>query len=273
VRTLSRVLCAVDIDDVARTTFRQALAIARPRHAKLLLVCAVPPEETFKHRAADRAGYLMRLRREAEAAGVDVHATVQRGDVAEIVLLHAASRRADLIVISVEHGRAHGHAWGAIAEDVLRSAPCPTLVVPAGALEQPSFDRVLSAVDLDTGPLPSIEEMLQLASARDARLTTLHVAKSRTAASSTLAKGRSLISGSFKSIARSRVAIGAVVKEVLKAARAMAADLIVIGARRRNRVGRRLFGVTRQLLTLSVCPVLAIPVRTAAVRPLERQAA
>ena len=53
----------------------------------------------------------------------------------------------------------------------------------------------------------------------------------------------------------------------------MDADLIVIGSRRRTRVGRRLFGVTRELLTYAICPVLAIPFDTVGVRRLEREAA
>ena len=35
----------------------------------------------------------------AEGAGVDVRVTVQRGPVAEIILLHARARSADLIVL------------------------------------------------------------------------------------------------------------------------------------------------------------------------------
>jgi hypothetical protein len=42
------------------------------------------------------------------------------------VLLHAAARSAALIVIGVEHGRAQHRTFGAVAEDVLRSAPRPT---------------------------------------------------------------------------------------------------------------------------------------------------
>jgi nucleotide-binding universal stress UspA family protein len=273
VRPLSRILCAVNIDDHARTTFAQALAIARARAAKLLLVCAVPPAETFNQRATERVGYLMRLRREAEAAGVDVHTSVQRGDTREVILRHAAARQADLIVIGVEHGRAQGVAWGALAEDVLRSAPCPTLVVPAGATEQASFVRMLSAVPVEPFSSPSFDAMVPLASPSGAHWALLHVAGSQAAAGAAMARLQAMIPNTFTAVAMGRVVVGPVVKEVLKAARAMQADLLVIGARPRHRVGRRLFGVTRQLLTRSACPVLAIPVERVAAARVDPQAA
>lgn len=272
-RVPSRILCAVDIDDSARSAFEQAVAIARTRDAKLLLLCAVPPEETFKQRAAERVSHLMRLRREAERAGVEVHTSVQSGPIAEIVLLHAAARQPDLIVIGVEHGRAHGWASGAVAEDVLRSSSCPTLIVPIGAPAQPSFARILTAIDVDKESVPSIDDAQQLAARYESQLTLLHVARSRTAATDALSKIQSLIPRPAGPPVAGRVAVGAVAKEVLNAARTMDADLIVIGARRRNRVGRRLFGVTRELLTDAICPVLAIPFDTVGVRRLEREAA
>jgi nucleotide-binding universal stress UspA family protein len=270
---ISRVLCAVDIDDSTCSAFRQALAIASARNARLLLVCAVPPEQPFSRRATDRLAYLLKVRREAEAAGVDVHVSVQTGETAEIVLLHASARQADLIVVAVDHGRGEGRPWGAVAEDVLRSARCATLIVPAGAAQQPAFANILCAVDLAGEPAPWLDDAMSLASPRERRITVLHVAGDQEAGRPALQRLQAVIPQEARSAALARVTVGAVAPEVLKSARSMEADLLVIGARRRSRITRRLFGVTRELLATSCCPVLAIPVETTGVRRTPRVAA
>ena len=255
---ISRVLCAVDIDDPGRTAFTQALASARARDARLLLVCPAPVGQPFSLRAVDRVAYLLSIRRQAEAAGVDVFTSVQTGEPAEIILLHARARRADLIVISVEHGRSGGMLWGAIAEEVLRASTCPTLVVPAGASTPSSFARPVYAVDVETDDLAP-GDALRLSNPADSTLAVVHVAASRRAAGPALDKLQSVLTGDDDARVTGRVLVGAVAREVLQAMQLADADLLVMNARRRSRVGRRLFGITRQLLERTPCPVLALP--------------
>jgi nucleotide-binding universal stress UspA family protein len=264
VTPLSRVLCVVDIDDAARTTFEQALAIARAHQARLLLVCPVPAGQPFNQRASERVAYLLKLRRLAEAADVDVHVSVQSGEAAEIALLHARSRAAALVVVGVEHGRADGYSWGAVAEDVLRSAACPTLVVPAGAPPRGAFERVLCAVTLSPHPDVSPAAARLLANPRAYTLTLFHAVASRSTGAAALQALQDAIPPDARGVAVARVGAGAAEAEILAAARAADADLLVIGARARNRLTRRLFGVTRALLTTSGCPVLAVPIASAA---------
>ena len=252
-------MCAVDIDDSSGSAFGQALAIARTRSARLLLVCAVPPGQPFNQRAPERVARLLKLRREAEAAGVDVRVDVQTGESVEILLLHGASRRADLMVVGVEHDRANGRPWGAVAEAVLRSAPCSTLVVPAGAAVRPSFSRILCTVDAPSDAGAAAAGATSLADARDAALTVFHVAGDRGGEAAILQRLQAVIPHRTGTPAAAHVAAGAVVPEILKAARTLGADLLVIGARPRSFVTRRLFGVTRAILAGASCPVLAVP--------------
>lgn len=104
-------------------------------------------------------------------------------------------------------------------------------------------------------------------------MAILYVAGSGTSAGVALEKVQSLIPQAAGSRTLARVTIGRVGHEVLKAARAVDADLLVIGARPRTRAGRRLFGVTGELLTASHCPVLAVPIEPVSVRHRERKAA
>jgi nucleotide-binding universal stress UspA family protein len=86
---LSRVLCAVDIDDASRLAFSHAMALARGADAQLLILHAASPQISFNHRAIERIDFLRQLRSRAEVARIDVRVEVQRGDAAEIILLHA----------------------------------------------------------------------------------------------------------------------------------------------------------------------------------------
>ena len=74
-KRFSRVLCAVDLGEPGRAAFAQALALARAHDAKLIIVYAVPPTQSFNTGATERLAYLLKLRAAAEAAGLEVRIT------------------------------------------------------------------------------------------------------------------------------------------------------------------------------------------------------
>jgi len=82
--------------------------------------------------AAQCEEYLRRVQGRLQGEGLQVDATVRRGDVTEEILRHADERRADLIVMST-HGRSGLGRWvyGSIADRVLRHASVPVLLVRA----------------------------------------------------------------------------------------------------------------------------------------------
>ena len=155
---LSRVICAVAIDDRDRHVFAHALVLARRNDANLLVLHAASPEVAFNEGATERVEFLQTLRALAEAAGVDVRVTVQRGPVAGIILLHARARNADLIVLGTRQKESRRGLSRWIAEQVLRDAPCPTLVVPQGADAPTRWDSVLCAVDFSPASHAAIRE-------------------------------------------------------------------------------------------------------------------
>jgi nucleotide-binding universal stress UspA family protein len=75
-----------------------------------------------------------------------------------------------------------------------------------------------------------------------------------------------LIPASSEGTVFARVAVGRVASEILRAARASQTDIIVVGTQSRTRLGRRLFGVIRQLLKEAPYPVLAVPAGAAVIR-------
>ena len=77
-------------------------------------------------------------------------------------------------------------------------------------------------------------------------------------------KLRYLIPPRDRAVVLAQVAVGRPVPEILRAVRAINAELLVIGATPRTRVGSRLFGETGQILRDARCPVLAVPALTGA---------
>jgi nucleotide-binding universal stress UspA family protein len=280
-KRVSRVLCAVDIDDRSRQVFAQALAIARRRDAQLLIVHAASPEIAFNFGATERIDFLRRLRARADAAGLDVRVTVQRGYAAEIILLHAKARRPDLIVVGAGRNDERRGLAGSISERVLRDAPCPTLIVPSSAQPASSFENIVCAVDFSPPSLAAVQEALHLAH-EGRRVMLLHVVDgpgpdeyshypwlaiheyNRGVGAAALDKLRYLIPPPKRGVVLAQVAVGSPATEILRTARSMNAHLIVIGAQRRNRMSRRLFGRTRAMLRDASCPILAVPEREAA---------
>ena len=72
---------------------------------------------------------------------------------------------------------------------------------------------------------------------------------------------QSLIPSSGEGTVLARVVVGRVAPEIVRTARAVEADLVIVGTQSRSRLGRWMFGVTGQLLQDAPCPVLAVPAR------------
>lgn len=272
---LKRVLCAVDIDERHRHVFAHALSLARRSDASLLIVHAASPARPFNEGATERVDFLRQLHGAAEAAGVDVRVTVQRGDVAGVILLHAAARHPDLIVIGAgTNGRL---GINLIAERVVREATCATLVIPhVDDLRPATFERILCAVDLLPPSRFAVEEALRLGKHSDRCVTLFHVLEGpapdypsqypwlavhehyRGRAAAALEQLRDLIPTPERGLVLARVAVGNPVDEIVWTARTSKADLLVVGAQARSSIGRRLFGRTGLLLRQASCPVLAV---------------
>jgi nucleotide-binding universal stress UspA family protein len=131
VTTIKKILCAIDLTKASRNAFDRALSVARVSNARLYVLHAVPPNKTYSWRARERLDLLTRLRHRAEREGVLVRVVEQHGDPAGIIVLHANSRKADLVVLGSNRRR----GWqrfreGSVGERVLRRAAWAVLIVP-----------------------------------------------------------------------------------------------------------------------------------------------
>ena len=138
VRTIKKILCAIDLTNASRSAFDRALSVARVSHARLYVLHAVPASKPFSWHASERFALLTTLRQRAEREGIPVRIVEQHGDPASIIVLHANSRNADLVVLGSNRRR----GWrrfreGSVGERVLRRAEWSVLIVPGGAGRRP----------------------------------------------------------------------------------------------------------------------------------------
>ena len=172
----NRILVALNLTDGRDPAYERALALAKTSGAELYLLHAVPANQPFSFRAAERLRRSVELRKRAEAAGVSAVTAEQHGDPAEIIVLHADARPVDFIVMSTK--RRTGWArfrQPSVAERVLRRTKRPTLVVPSNdAFDASTFEKVLVAVDLSPASRALIDASMHLLGSGVRQLTALH---------------------------------------------------------------------------------------------------
>ncbi len=121
--TIKTILCAIDLSKSSRNAFERALSIARVSKARLYILHAAPASHPFSWHQRERLELLTSLRQRAERAGVRVRTVEQHGDPANVIVLHADARKADLVGLGSNRRR----GWqrfreGSVGKRVLRRA-------------------------------------------------------------------------------------------------------------------------------------------------------
>ena len=141
-----RILWPTDLSRLARTALPHALQLAAGSQGELVIVHVLPTVAAYLSPAIaglpweqiDRANRSMGQRKldrmttaiKAEHPELRVHNVVAKGVIAEEILRVARRLRCGLIVLAT-HGRTGlKHVlMGSVAENVVRRAPCPVLIV------------------------------------------------------------------------------------------------------------------------------------------------
>jgi nucleotide-binding universal stress UspA family protein len=285
VTKLHRVLAAVDFSAPGRAAFDHALALSRLHAAELTVVNAIPTDRPFSWDARERVRLMGSLSDAARAAGVRFKVSVQHGDPAGVILLHANARRADLIVIGTSKRSGFDRfRFGSVAEAVARKATQPVLVIPptAGKASDSTtpFKNILVAVDFGEGASAAVERALSMANG-DSRVTVVHVVRGVPFERSyrypyhlmepeyqrNLARVAWRRMGSIVPVGaakgrkvHTRVVTGEPTAEISRVADEVDADLILVGVTARGPIGRLIKGSTAARVIRSAGrPVLAIP--------------
>ena len=137
---IKQILIPIDFSDCSKKALGYAIPFAKAHGAKLTLLNVVPAQLSGPAAGAGFADVTsplratLRQRLATLAAGVrgevETNSLVRSGSPSAEILAEARSLPADLIVIST-----HGHSGvthailGSVTEHVVRSAPCPVMVV------------------------------------------------------------------------------------------------------------------------------------------------
>ena len=284
-----RILVAVNSPDGRDAAFERGLALAKSAGAELYVLHAVPVNQLFSFRGADRLERMADMRKRAEDAGVRVQTVEQHGDAAEIIELHANARGVDLIVMGTEAPASWGHTRSAVAETVIHRTNVPTLVVASDAADSASaFRNVLVAVDLSPDSRDLVRGAIELTTPEAEQLTVMHTVKGLEAADAVqsparwrvpefrrhvLDDARRTLEGLVAEVparvnTRVHVSSGSAARTILEHAADVDADLVVVGRSR----GFKLIGSTAlRVLRKNDRALLVIPSAAHDTSQVERQ--
>lgn len=138
--TFQRILCPIDFSEPAYEALTEAIAIATQSATEVAVLHVVQPTATVASHvpntggeASKRATAVTRLcavLEERVPRHVRARPLLKLGEAATEIVRAATEEGADLIVLTTHGGdSAHGDTLGSVAEAVLRTAPCPVLVL------------------------------------------------------------------------------------------------------------------------------------------------
>jgi nucleotide-binding universal stress UspA family protein len=278
------ILVAVNSFGDRDVAFERALALARSSGAELYVLHAVPVNQSFSLRGAQRVERMSDMRQRAEDAGVRVQTVEQHGDPAEIIELHASARAVDLIVMGGEARRGWRRRGSLVAEKVIRRTKVPTLVIASdGPDGLTAFRSVLVAVDLSPHSKDVLRGAISLTAREAVQLTVMHTAGIEAAdavqsparwmvpefRTHVLEDARKTLEALVSEVpagvdTRVQVAAGSAARTILEHAADVDADLVVVGRSR----GFKVLGSTAlRLLRKNDRALLVLP--SAANRPAQ----
>jgi nucleotide-binding universal stress UspA family protein len=292
-----QILCPVDFSETSTRALAHATALARWYGARLTALHVVStfdpmpihgdfgePVSFITPMSRDEVLADMRRTLNLDAASPPVTPIAEAGDPRSVIVDQAVTVQADLIVLGTRGRRGLSRLLlGSVAEAVVRDAPCPVLTVPpkasSDAADAVTFKSILCPVDFSPSALQALELALDLARQADGRVTLLHAVEwlaeeqPRALTHFDVPEYRSHIASEARERLRTLVAdesrtwvdigdtvvFGRAHREILRAAAAKPADLIVMGAQGRGGVDLALFGsTTHQVVRGATCPVLTV---------------
>ncbi len=250
----------------------EAVAVALAQRCQLPLAAVLPlvsnPEyEALAPQIAARAeqaaaAKIAELRSQAQAASVTIALHLRRGEEPYREIVDEAQALGTEMIIIRRRGKRSFLAnllVGEMVSKVVAHAPCHVLIVPQAA--RMWGQRVLAAVEPTPQGRQIVATAMAVAAECDLPLNVVSVA----GGDSQRAPAESFVAEMVRQAqqagvtAQGEVRIGKPFTEILTAAAACRADLIVMGSRSDSRIGRALVGgVAQKVLGLSEHPVLVL---------------
>ena len=183
-----KILVPLDGSELSERALNPAIALARQSGGELVLL-SVPvlkrmfvagdtgyglllPYESLMDSHRELTEYLEAMTEKLPHDDFSLRTKVAKGDDASVIVRTAVAENADLIVMST-HGYSGLTRWmlGSVTEKVLRSTPCPVMVVRS---EEP-INNILITLDGSELAEHSLEPGLEVAQLMDGKTTLLRV--------------------------------------------------------------------------------------------------
>jgi nucleotide-binding universal stress UspA family protein len=250
----------------------ESLAISLAKRCQLPLATVFPlvsnPEyEAMAPEIAARAEHeaaakIAKIRASAEAQGVTIDLHVRRGEELYQEIIDEARERHTELIIARNRGKRGFLAnllMGEMVSKVLAHAPCHVLFAPRGAGMW--SQRVLVAAEPGVQGLRLVSTAAAIAAECGLPLQLVYVSP----ANASSAEADSFLAQAKKAAMNAGITLQAEVRhgkafsEILAAAAACQADLLVIGSRNDSHIGHAMIGgVAQKIIGLSDKPVLAL---------------
>ena len=207
----------------------------------------------------------------------DVRRVLYDGDPADAILEFAKSEKIDLIAMPTHgYGTLRRFLIGSVTAKVLHDVACPILtgvhIEEQQAVRVAQFSHVLCAIDLGPQSADVLKKASQLAAHLHSQLDIVHAVPPLGPAGDLPFSGewraevtnraRQDVEALLGAIGRPGAAVsvqeGEPAKTVCSLAKAMGADLLVIGRGPKDRMGGRLTTHSYAIIRQSPCPVLSV---------------
>jgi universal stress protein A len=274
---LKTIVVATDLEDQSESALEYASKLAHAYGARIVLAHGLDPMEyadvegvpgtVLKGLTAQAREVLDKLAGELMSEGIHSHSEIRQGTVAEMLRDVARQHEAGLIVIGTKGKEGVGPVVvGAIAEQLVRIAPCPVMAVAAdwnaGENRPTPGGPVLLALEKNPACAAAAVAAYSLAETFQRPLIVLHA---RTAAevSAILNPGATTLAD-FGITVRGNVAVRNVVKDgnpadAIRSAIALYHPCILVAGVKRSSETRGPHGTIFGLLAGSRVPVLCVP--------------
>lgn len=268
------IVAALDFSEESSAALQCAQELARVQHARLLLIHVIDPvayafpdgaPEALKRDEVAREE-LARIEAEVRQHGVPVHSRVETGIVCERILLSLRDHKAALLVLGTKGVTGAGRAaLGRVTRQLLTESPCPILTVAPGEAGHPQtlghWHNVLAATDFSLASLSALHYAQRIAGRH---LIVMHTARCgrHEECPNCLERLRFLapFNESHTIPVDHVVTGGEPAEEIVKAAKHLGPDLIVMGAPSPEHQEHDLEHSTVARVVAAVrCPVLIVP--------------
>ncbi len=284
--TIRIIVAAVALENGDEPVVHRAFQIAQEHGARLVLVHVIeslratavlplPAEEAVSRvLVADATQALERL---VPASDVRAEIKIDFGRADQVIERFACDRAADLLIIGPgKPQNLREKLFGSTVDRLLRSSPCPVLVVKRNA--DGDYRRAIAAIDFSPMSFTAAQSAVRMAP--NAAMELVHVLEIPLAFKQAMLKAgtsqaeidqyrRAKSQAALKELrlasvtlsipkeSKIRVVPGDAATTLIRLARAGKTDLVALGVQGRNAVSKMVLGsVARRVVSLSTCDIL-----------------